>query len=308
MAVQANWDDLRLLLAVSRRGSFLQAGQLLGIAASTVSRRLTQLEAALGEPLVERGVEGCWLTSRGLSLVDVALAAEAGLRRPAEADMSGSHTALSGSVLVSAGEGFSTCVLEAARRFTTAHPLCSVELLVTADFHKIVRGVADIAVRTAHLGEPSLIYRPIGKLAYGVFADAGYLKRFPEVTPATAVNVALLPPLDLLPQMRAAKAAGLERAQISVNSFAVQLDSVRKGLGVAVLPRILAKGLIELFAQIQLPDMDVYLVTRPQALKQPQIKCFFAILEQVLLEALCVENVEDPLLDAGPETRAVGCL
>lgn len=293
MAVQANWDDLRLLLAVSRRGSFLQAGQLLGIAASTLSRRLSQLEAALGEPLLERGVEGCRLTSRGLSLVDVALAAEAGLRRQAVADLSGVQTELSGSVLVSAGEGFSSRVLEAARRFTTAHPLCSVELLVSADFHKIVRGVADIAVRTVHLGEPSLIYRPIGKLAYGIFAAAGYLKRFPELTPATAGNIALLPPQDMLPQMRAAKAAGLERTQISVSSFAVQLESVREGLGVAVLPRVLAKDLIELFADIDLPDMNVYLVTRPQALKQPHIKCFFAILEQVLLEALCVDN--DPV-------------
>ncbi|MCW8278420.1 LysR family transcriptional regulator [Pseudomonas sp. PCH199] len=296
MALQANWDDLRLLLAVSRRGSFLQAGQMLGIAASTVSRRLTQLESALGELLVERGVEGCWLTSRGQSLVEVALAAEAGLRRQTVAGMSGLHTELFGSVLVSAGEGFSSCVLEAASRFTSLHPRCSVELMATADFHKIVRGVADIAVRTAHLGEPSLIYRPIGWLAYGVFADAGYLKRYPGVTPATAVNIALLPPLDMLPQMRAAKAAGLERAQISVNSFAVQLESVRRGMGVAVLPRILAKDLIELFPDLQLPDMEVYLVTRPQALKQAHIKCFFAILEQVLLEALSIENVEGYLL------------
>ncbi|TPG98354.1 LysR family transcriptional regulator [Pseudomonas caspiana] len=296
MALQENWDDLRLLLAVSRRGSFLQAGQMLGIAASTVSRRLTQLESALGELLVERGVEGCWLTSRGQSLVEVALAAEAGLRRQTVAGMSGLHTELFGSVLVSAGEGFSSCVLEAASRFTSLHPRCSVELMATADFHKIVRGVADIAVRTAHLGEPSLIYRPIGRLAYGVFADAGYLKRYPGVTPATAVNIALLPPLDMLPQMRAAKAAGLERAQISVNSFAVQLESVRRGMGVAVLPRILAKDLIELFPDLQLPDMEVYLVTRPQALKQAHIKCFFAILEQVLLEALSIENVEGYLL------------
>lgn len=301
MALQANWDDLRLLLAVSRRGSFLQAGQMLGIAASTVSRRLTQLESALGELLVERGVEGCWLTSRGQSLVEVALAAEAGLRRQTVAGMSGLHTELFGSVLVSAGEGFSSCVLEAASRFTSLHPRCSVELMATADFHKIVRGVADIAVRTAHLGEPSLIYRPIGKLAYGVFADAGYLKRYPGVTPATAVNIALLPPLDMLPQMRAAKAAGLERAQISVNSFAVQLESVRRGMGVAVLPRILAKDLIELFPDFQLPDMEVYLVTRPQALKQAHIKCFFAILEQVLLEALSIANAEGYLLGGDPK-------
>lgn len=293
MALQANWDDLRLLLAVSRRGSLLQAGQLLGIAASTVSRRLTQLEAALGEPLVERGVEGCWLTARGQSLVEVAVAAEAGLRRQTAADVSGGQTELCGSVLVSAGEGFSSCVLEAASRFTSLHPCCSVELMVTADFHKIVRGAADIALRTAHLGEPSLIYRPMGKLAYGVFADARYLKRFPGVSLATAVNIALLPPLDMLPQMRAAKAAGLDRAQISVNSFAVQLESVRRGMGVAVLPRILAKGLNEVFLDLELPDMEVYLVTRPQALKQAHIRGFFDILERVLLEALSVERVED---------------
>ncbi|OOW00715.1 LysR family transcriptional regulator [Pseudomonas sp. MF4836] len=292
MAVQANWDDLRLLLAVSRRGSFLQAGQLLGVAASTVSRRLTQLEAALGEPLIERGVEGCWLTARGQSLVEVAQAAEAGLRRQTATDLPGLHPELHGSVLVSAGEGFSSSVLEAASRFTTLHPGCSVELLVTADLQKIARGVADIAVRTTHLGEPSLIYRALGQLSYGVFADAGYLKRCPEVTPATVLNIALLPPLDMLPQMRAAKAAGLDRAQLSVNSFAAQLESVKRGMGVAVLPRILAQDLVELFPELELPAMEVYLVTRPQALKQPHIKCFFAILEQVLHEALGVEPVE----------------
>ena len=300
MALQANWDDLRLLLAVSRRGSFLQAGQLLGIAASTVSRRLTQLEVALGEPLVERGVEGCRLTSRGQSLVDVAMAAEAGLRRQTAADMTGLHTELSGSVLVSAGEGFTSGVLEAVSRFTALHPRCSVELLVTADFQKIVRGVADIAVRTMHLGEPSLIYRPIGRFTYGVFADAGYLRRFPGVTVATAVNVALLPPLDMLPQMRAAKAAGLDRTQLSVNSFAVQLESVKRGLGVGVLPRLLGKDLVELFHEIELPDLEVYLVTRPQALKQAHIKCFFAVLEQVLQEALCLQTDESCDLEELP--------
>ncbi|ROM72672.1 LysR family transcriptional regulator [Pseudomonas brassicacearum] len=304
MALQANWDDLRLLLAVSRRGSFLQAGQLLGIAPSTVSRRLTQLERALGEPLVERGVEGCRLTPRGQSLQEVALAAEAGLRRQAVTSMSEPHTELSGNVMVSAGEGFSSSVLEAASRFTSLHPQCSVELLATADFHKIVRGAADIAVRTAHLGEPSLIYRLIGRLAYGVFAAASYLERVPDMTLASAGNIALLPPLDMLPQMRAAKAAGLERAQISVNSFTVQLESVRRGMGVGVLPRILAKELVEVFPQIELPDMEVYLVTRPQALKQAHIKCFFAMLERVLIEAATLEGSEGCSLGEHPGLRA----
>jgi DNA-binding transcriptional LysR family regulator len=108
----------------------------------------------------------------------------------------------------------------------------------------------------------------------------------------------------MLPQMRVAKAAGMDRTQISVNSFAVQLESVRRGMGVAVLLRILAKDLIGLFPDIQLPDMEVYLVTRPQALKQAHIKCFFVILEQVLLEAHSMESVEGYLLGGRLEMGA----
>ena len=63
-------------------------------------------------------------------------------------------------------------------------------------------------------------------------------------------------------------------------------------MGVAVLPRILAKDLIELFPELQLPDMEIYLVTRPQALKQAHIKCFFDTLERVLLEALSSAHVD----------------
>ena len=96
-----------------------------------------------------------------------------------------------------------------------------------------------------------------------------------------------------LPQVRAAKAGGLERAPIRVTSFSAQLESVRRGMGVAVLPRILAKDLIELFVDLPLPDLEVYMVTRPQALKQPHIKCFFSILEEMLHQALSTDSGQD---------------
>jgi hypothetical protein len=57
-------------------------------------------------------------------------------------------------------------------------------------------------------------------------------------------------------------------------------------MGVAVLPRILATGLSEVFQEIELPAMEVYLVTRPQALKQGHIQGFFGVLEGVLREAV----------------------
>jgi len=57
-------------------------------------------------------------------------------------------------------------------------------------------------------------------------------------------------------------------------------------MGVAVLPRILATGLSEVFQEIELPGMEVYLVTRPQALKQGHIQGFFGVLEGVLRDEI----------------------
>jgi DNA-binding transcriptional LysR family regulator len=78
------WDDLRLLLAVGRRGSFLGAGRALGLATSTLSRRLTALERSVGAVLVERRADGARLTDAGRRLAaaaeDVELALGARLR------------------------------------------------------------------------------------------------------------------------------------------------------------------------------------------------------------------------------------
>ena len=53
-----SWDDLRILLAVHRDKSFLAAGKTLGVAASTVARRVEAIERSLGRVLVHRGNDG----------------------------------------------------------------------------------------------------------------------------------------------------------------------------------------------------------------------------------------------------------
>ena len=45
------WDDLRVLLTVHRGDSFLSASKALGVATSTVARRIEAFERALRRPL-----------------------------------------------------------------------------------------------------------------------------------------------------------------------------------------------------------------------------------------------------------------
>jgi molybdenum-dependent DNA-binding transcriptional regulator ModE len=99
-----DWDDVRLLMHVGRRGSLLRAGAELGLAASTLSRRLTALEKKAGAVLVERGVDGCRLTERGRALADIGEQMEGRLGQ--EAARSASEGSISGTVTISAGDGF----------------------------------------------------------------------------------------------------------------------------------------------------------------------------------------------------------
>jgi len=55
---QINWDDLRVLLAISRAESLAGAADLLGLDATTVSRRIKGLEKRAGTSLINRDRSG----------------------------------------------------------------------------------------------------------------------------------------------------------------------------------------------------------------------------------------------------------
>ena len=127
------WDDIQVFLAAFHAGSTAGAARELGLNQSTVSRRLTGLEAELGFRLFDRIPGGLVPTTSALD----ALAS-------AEAMRSAAHrlTAVvyrSGSALVSRGEAFaelpptverllSTQLSSSARRTALASPLARAEI------------------------------------------------------------------------------------------------------------------------------------------------------------------------------------
>ena len=68
MADVLDWDDLRFFLAVARHGSLTAATKELGVAQSTVGRRLASLEGSLSARLLLRTPEGYKLTLAGESV------------------------------------------------------------------------------------------------------------------------------------------------------------------------------------------------------------------------------------------------
>lgn len=64
-----NWDDVRIFLAIQRAGTLRGAAQELVIDQTTVSRRLTGLERALGSRLFLRTTGGLALTDIGQNVL-----------------------------------------------------------------------------------------------------------------------------------------------------------------------------------------------------------------------------------------------
>src|SRR5947208_2535135 len=92
-----DWSDLQLLAAVREAGSMLRAGRRLGLAASTVSRRITALEEAVGAALLHRGTDGVRLTPAGGALADCGAEMQVGIAR-ALRDLPRPGAALTGTI------------------------------------------------------------------------------------------------------------------------------------------------------------------------------------------------------------------
>ena len=66
------WDDVKLFVTVVEQGSLSGAARLLRLGQPTLSRRIGELEEAIGENLFERGSGGVTLTQAGEKLLPAA--------------------------------------------------------------------------------------------------------------------------------------------------------------------------------------------------------------------------------------------
>src|SRR3546814_15525720 len=81
-----DWTTLQYFLFVAGHGALARAGAALHVDATTVSRRVSTLEASLGQTLFERAPSGFVLTAAGRALVPHAEAMAAAAARIHKAD------------------------------------------------------------------------------------------------------------------------------------------------------------------------------------------------------------------------------
>lgn len=178
-------DDMMLLAEVAETGSFTQGGLRLGLAKSTVSQRIAQLEARLGLRLLNRSTRQVTLTAAGLVYLDYCrrIRDEA---QAATAAMGHLKAAPTGRLRITCPEITASHFMPGfLHGFTRQHPAITIDLIATNRPLDLVRDRIDFAFRVGPAQGQDMILRRISAIRRVLVAAPGYLARAAApVTPA----------------------------------------------------------------------------------------------------------------------------
>jgi len=171
---RTNWDDLRLLVAVARHGTLRRAADVTGLSAATLSRRIDELEAGLGDKLLERAQAGCVTTPAGARIVAWAQQMEEiAFEIERTRDLHGAQAA-EGTVRINTDEWMSYFLTTRFAEFHRLYPRVDVEIITSHRPFSLTRREADIAIRPFRPKQADLTCKKVGTLTYGLYSSAAY--------------------------------------------------------------------------------------------------------------------------------------
>jgi DNA-binding transcriptional LysR family regulator len=273
-----NWSDLQIFLAVARAGRISAAARRLDVEHTTVARRLTALEHALGVPLFYRTRAGYLLTAHGHNVVPQAEAMERAAIGAAGRAREASAT-IAGRVRVAMPPEFASHWLAPRlAAFREKHPQIELQILVGTRQRDLSRGEADLALQEAQPRQGGMIAVRIARVAIGLYA-AQALVGNRRMRIENLDTLQGLPLAAYTPQFRILQKAKwfepiLASATIALtsNSTDALLAAARAGIGVAVLPRFVARRYSELIAVSEnVAEQDVLLITHPELRRDPKV-------------------------------------
>lgn len=275
----ASLDDMALFAAVVRAGSFTAAARALGQPLSSVSRRLQQLEAALGTRLLERTTRSLRMTEAGQvfyqhcqQLVAQADEAERALQR-LKAEPSG-HLRMA--LPFSVDDSWATTVLTA---FLAKYPKITVEVILRPG--GVDPGDDTMDVLFAYGPRPET-HHPVIQLGtphIGLFASPRYLQRagVPQL-PADLAQHDMVQLTTLPIEVYSPPALqGLRlNYRLTTNELLMARLTCLDGLGIAWLPMISCLRFVNRGALVPLMpehrhDLPLWLIYRSASRATPKV-------------------------------------
>ncbi|OQA34257.1 MAG: Hydrogen peroxide-inducible genes activator [Betaproteobacteria bacterium ADurb.Bin341] len=267
MPIHFDWRTLELFAAVAETGSIARAAERCHTVASAVSKRLSDLESALGTALLERHSKGIRLTPAGAALLDRArgLIEQA---RQIESEICGFASGMSGQVRLFANISAIVQFLPAAlARFAEAHPEVQIHLeeqVSSRVVQAVLDHVADLGIVSDWVRHPDLEQLPFRSDELVLLVPPGHPLANRQCLPfADALDFSMIGlhasgTLQAC-QLRAAAEAGRELPlRIRVTSFDAACLMVAAGLGIGVVPKMATTPYVASLGLISLELTDLW--------------------------------------------------
>ncbi|MDT0576953.1 LysR family transcriptional regulator [Croceicoccus sp. F390] len=271
---------------VAELGSFSEAATELGIGKATVSKTIGRLETNLGLMLIHRTSRAVSLTTSGVDLAtdakQLADFAEALDDRARE----GSATP-SGIVRMAVPMSFGLrCLGEFAAHFAADYPEIELDIHLSDSKADLIADGFDVGLRIADLPDSSMIARKIRDVALHIVASPEYLQEHGEPEhPSDLYRHACLR-YSLLPRPTAWRFKHVTlgeyfvepRGPILANNSDVLRESVRSGVGIAIMPDFivgddLKDGTVTpILTNWKPPDVALHLITPPGRLRPLRVQ------------------------------------
>lgn len=279
--VEPSWDDLRHLECLDRLGSATAASRELGVAPSTIYRRISALEQAVGVVCYSQREGG--VTRVGRELAELARKTKLSLSRIRQHAVE-TQEAIGGQITLTTLDGFAPLLTEPLAVLTRMHPKLEVVLDVSPTGSSIRKGEADIALTSVDQPPRHLVGRRLFTAECGVYG-----------TPEHAENLDDAPWVVLGPPLSASPLGRWEREQAKRTRIAVATSSrltlnrlVAGGVGIGAIPHLLAATHPEIVeiesfrsdaASLKIP---AWLLTHPDLRASAAVKAVFGVVGDAL--------------------------
>jgi LysR family transcriptional regulator AphB len=245
-------NDVQVFAEVVEAGSFARAARRLGKPANSVSRRIQELEAALGVQLMRRSTRKLVLTDAGQRLYAQSATRLAEVARSVR-ELVEDQQLPSGSIRVAAqADFFDAFQMDWVAEFLAAHPRVQLEFLLDDHHVDLLENGVDLALRAGNSLDPHLVAKLVGQSRNVLVASPAYLSR--RGTPDSVAELAEHDhitftgnPRRIAWELESPEGYGEIRVtgRFRANTVSSLVEATCSGLGIALLPVFFARRAIQ---------------------------------------------------------------
>ena len=226
-----DWEDLKVVLAVVETGSVAKAAQDLGVAHTTVLRRINAFETKTGTRLFERTKQGYRLNHDQRDVIAALQSAGEAVNSAAQKIQSLGPTGQTPLRITSTDTMCSHVLPQIVSAISANRPMEEIALLSSNMHVDLAHGHADISVRLAQKIPKELSGQQAGAMGFALYRGQD----------ANDAMIGVIGPLG-----RSAAASWIKERGEPISGYADSFMTMREmaaaGAGRAILPAIIAEG------------------------------------------------------------------